>query len=115
MGQSFADYLVRFPGKTRSTLRRKARKLAEKTGGYLSLPVAGDTLVCAHLGYDPDHTRLSPGTELQMDALKKLFAEGRYRWFDFTEGEGAHKAMFGTHSASCRSLMLLRPTLANRA
>lgn len=28
---------------------------------------------------------------------------------------GAHKAMFGTHSAACTRLLLLRPTLANRA
>jgi CelD/BcsL family acetyltransferase involved in cellulose biosynthesis len=183
MGTSFADYMARFSGKTRSTLRRKAKKLAEETGGYtitehrtpaaieaflavalplsaktyqarlldaglpdspaarqamleaaeddrmrafllhaagqpvayLSLPVVGETLVYAHLGYDPDHARLSPGTVLQMDALERLFAESRYRWFDFTEGDGAHKAMFGTHSIGCSSLVLLRPTLANRA
>lgn len=183
MDQSFADYLAQFSAKTRSTLRRKARKLAEDTGGYtitdhrtpaeiedflaaalplsartyqarlldaglpdspvarramleaaeddrmrafllhaggqpvayLSLPVMGKTLVYAHLGYDPDYARLSPGTVLQMDVLEVLFAENRYRWFDFTEGEGAHKAMFGTHSAACTSLMLLRPTLTNRA
>ena len=182
MDQSFADYMARFSGKTRSTLRRKAKKLAEETGGctitehrtpaeieaflaaalplsartyqarlldaglpdtpearramletaeddrmrafllhaggapiaYLSLPVVGGTLIYAHLGYDPDHARLSPGTVLQMDALERLFAEGRYRWFDFTEGDGAHKEMFGTHAAACSSLVLLEPTLANR-
>ena len=187
MSGSFADYMARFSGKTRSTLRRKAKKLAEESGGttvtehrspaeieaflaaalplsaktyqarlldaglpdspearramleaaeddrmrgfllhaggqaiaYLSLPVVGPrtggTLVYAHLGYDPDHARLSPGTVLQMEALERLFAEQRYRWFDFTEGEGAHKAMFGTGSAACSSFVLLRPTLANRA
>lgn len=183
MTGSFEDYMARFSGKTRSTLRRKAKKLAEETGGctisehrtpaeieaflaaalplstrtyqarlldaglpdspearramlaaaeddrmrafllhaglrpiaYLSLPVTGSTLVYAHLGYDPDHARLSPGTVLQMEALERLFAEQRYRWFDFTEGDGAHKAMFGTGSAACSSLVLLRPTLANRA
>lgn len=183
MGTGFAGYMERFSGKTRSTLRRKARKLAEDAGGYavtehrtpaeieafltaalplsartyqarlldaglpdspearramleaaeddrmrafllhaggaavayLSLPVSGRTLVYAHLGYDPDWTRLSVGTVLQMDALERLFAEDRFAWFDFTEGEGAHKAMFGTHSAECASLVLLEPTLANRA
>lgn len=182
MSTSFADYLAQFSGKTRSTLRRKARKLAEETGGYtisehrtpaqietflaaalplsartyqarlldaglpdspaakramleaaeddrmrafllhaggqpiayLCLPVVDQTLVYAHLGYDPDYARLSPGTVLQMDALERLFAEGCFRWFDFTEGDGAHKALFGTHSAACSSLVLLRPTLANR-
>ena len=182
MGQSFDDYMAQFSGKTRSTLRRKARKLADEAGGYtvtehrtpaeieaflaaalplsartyqarlldaglpespqarramleaaeadrmrafllhaggqpvayLSLPLAGQTLVYAFLGYDPDWARLSVGTVLQMDALERLFAEQRYRWFDFTEGDGAHKEMFGTHAAACSSLVLLEPTLANR-
>lgn len=182
MGQSFDDYMAQFSGKTRSTLRRKARRLADEAGGYtvsehrtpaeieaflaaalplsartyqarlldaglpespearramleaaeadqmrafllhaggqpvayLSLPIAGQTLVYAFLGYDPDWARLSVGTVLQMDALERLFAEQRYRWFDFTEGDGAHKEMFGTHAAACSSLVLLEPTLANR-
>jgi CelD/BcsL family acetyltransferase involved in cellulose biosynthesis len=182
MAGSFADYMAGFSGKTRQTLRRKAKRLAEATGGftvtehrtpaeieaflaaalplsertyqarlldaglpsdaasrramleaaeddrmrafllhasgrpvaYLSLPVTGRTLVYAHLGYDPDHARLSPGTVLQMEALERLFAEQRFAWFDFTEGDGAHKALFGTHHVTCSSLMLLEPTLANR-
>jgi CelD/BcsL family acetyltransferase involved in cellulose biosynthesis len=183
MGQSFDAYMAQFSGKTRSTLRRKVRKLADETGGYavsehrtpteieaflaaalplsaktyqarlldaglpdspvarrailaaaeadrmrafllhaggqavayLALPVVGETLVYAHLGYLPAHARLSPGTVLQMDALERLFAEQRYRWFDFTEGDGAHKELFGTDHVACSSLMLLEPTLANRA
>lgn len=182
MAQGFEAYMGRFSGKTRSTLRRKARKLAEEAGGYtvtehrspaeiaaflaaalplsartyqarlldaglpddaaarramleaaeaglmrafllhaggapvayLSLPVVDGTLVYAHLGYDPGWARLSVGTVLQMDALERLFAERRFRWFDFTEGDGAHKEMFGTHHAACSSLVLLEPTLANR-
>ncbi len=183
MSGDFASYMAQFSGKTRSTLRRKARKLADETGGYtitehrtpeeveaylavalplsartyqarlldaglpdspaarramleaaeadrmrafllhaggeaaayLALPVTGQTLVYAHLGYDPAWARLSPGTVLQMDALERLFAEARYRWFDFTEGDGAHKEMFGTGHADCSSLVLLEPTLANRS
>lgn len=183
MAGSFEDYLGRFSGKTRSTLRRKGRKLARELGGYtvsehrtpaeverfldaalplsertyqarlldaglpddaaarsamlaaaeddrmrcfllhtggkpvayLSLPVTGRTLVYEHLGYDPDRARLSPGTVLQLEALERLFAEDRFAFFDFTEGEGAHKAMFGTDHAECSSFVLLDPTLANRA
>lgn len=180
---TFDEYLNRFSAKTRSTLRRKGRKLAKEAGdytisehrtpaeveqfitaarplsartyqarlldaglpdtpdarkamleqaeadrmrcfllslgqqpiAYLSLPVEGDTLVYAHLGYDPDYARHSPGTVLQLEALERLFAEARFRWFDFTEGEGAHKAMFGTASVDCASFLLLAPTAANRA
>lgn len=183
MGLGLAGYTARFSGKTRSTLRRKARKLGEIPGGYavtahrtpadietflgaayplsartyqarlldaglpdspqarremleaaeddrmrafllhaggeavayLSLPVSGRTLIYAHLGYHPDWAAFSVGTVLQMEALEHLFAEDRFAWFDFTEGEGAHKAMFGTHSVACTSLVLLEPTLANRA
>lgn len=82
---------------------------------YLTLPVDGDTLVYAFLGFDPDWARLSPGTVLQMEALERLFAEDRYRYFDFTEGHGAHKAMFGTDRVQCASFYLLKPTLTNRA
>lgn len=183
MALGFEGYMARFSGKTRSTFKRKARKLAEAAAGgfhvtahrtpaeierflaaavplsaktyqarllnaglpddpasrramleaaeadrmrafllhaggtaiaYLALPVRGKTLIYAHLGYDPDWARLSPGTVLQIEALALLFAEQRFAWFDFTEGEGDHKALFGTHAAACSSLVLLRPTLANR-
>ena len=182
-GISFEDYLGRFSGKTRSTLRRKARKLAKEAGdytltehrspaqieafldaalplsaktyqarlldaglpdsekarksmisnaecgqircfllwvneapiAYLSLPLQGRTLVYAHLGYDPEFARFSPGTVLQLLALERLFAEDAYAYFDFTEGEGAHKAMFGTDSIECSSFVLLSPTITNRA
>lgn len=183
MAGDYDEYLARFSGKTRSTLRRKQRKLADEFGGtlevtehrtpaeieaflqqalplsartyqarlldaglpeddisqttmlakaeagemrcyllrargkaiaYLSLPVEGETLVYAHLGYDPDWAQFSPGTVLQMHALESLFAEQRYRWFDFTEGEGAHKAMFGTGSVECASFLLLKGDVSNR-
>ncbi|MEM7689840.1 MAG: GNAT family N-acetyltransferase [Pseudomonadota bacterium] len=184
MDGSFDDYMARFSGKTRSTLRRKARKLEKEVGAgfavtehrtpseietfltrakplsamtyqarlldaglpdtpeakaemlrlaqddqmrayllegadgpiaYLALPVQSSSVIYAHLGYHPDWARLSPGTVLQMEALQRLFAEDRYTHFDFTEGDGAHKAMFGTHHIRCASFALLAPTLANRA
>ncbi|KWV95589.1 GNAT family N-acetyltransferase [Erythrobacter sp. AP23] len=184
MAGTFEEYLARFSGKTRSTLRRKRRRLEKASGGaldlrayrtpeeidtfsqlalplsrktyqarlldaglpdndaeraerralagndqvrafllflegtpvaYLYLPVVRDTLVYAYLGFDPEHASLSPGTVLQMAALEVLFAEDRFRYFDFTEGEGAHKALFGSASVRCASFVMLRPTLANRA
>ena len=81
---------------------------------YLYLPIVRDTLIYAHLGYDPAHAALSPGTVLQLAALELLFAEERFRYFDFTEGDGAHKALFGTASVRCASFLLLRPSLANQ-
>lgn len=90
-------------------LRIDGRALA-----YLYLPLEGDTVVYAFLGYDPDYAQYSPGTVLQLDALERLFAERRYRYFDFTEGEGAHKAMFGTDMVEACSFFLLNPGIRNR-
>jgi CelD/BcsL family acetyltransferase involved in cellulose biosynthesis len=183
MTGSYDDYLARFSSKTRSTFRRKERKLAELSGGaidireyrtpddmdeflkyaeplsrityqaklldaglpttgeaqaemmalaaqnrirafllfiegkavsYLYLPIENDIISYAFLGYDPAVANLSPGTVLQLYALEKLFAESCYRYFDFTEGEGAHKQMFGTHSIQACSFLLLKPNTAHR-
>jgi CelD/BcsL family acetyltransferase involved in cellulose biosynthesis len=176
-------YLARFSGKTRSTLRRKTRRLAERCGGaldlrryaapgemeafhcharavsvltyqerlldlgmpdgdsavaqlkaraqrnevrgwvlfvrdrpiaYLHAPAEGDVLILGHLGYDPAFAAMSPGTVLMFEAMRQLAAEGRYRLFDFTEGEGQHKRLFGTDAVPCVDVLLLRPTFANR-
>jgi CelD/BcsL family acetyltransferase involved in cellulose biosynthesis len=187
MAGDFDAYMAQFSGKTRSTLNRKSRKLAELSGGaldiraytsptqmaeflnhalplsaltyqerlldaglprgekaradmvamaaadgirayllfmdgqavaYLYLPIEGpdeaQTLVYAFLGFHPDYAQYSVGTVLQMEALRQLFAENRYRYFDFTEGEGSHKALFGTHSVEGASFIALKPTATNR-
>ena len=178
----FDAYLGRFSAKTRSTLKRKVRKLVERSGGqldlrsysrpdqiddfyrharavsattyqerllkaglpegegalaamrelagrdamrgwilfvnqrpisYLYAPAAGDTLLYAHLGYDPEWADLSPGTVLQIEAMRALMAERRFRTFDFTEGDGQHKRQFATGAIDCVDLLLLRPTPSN--
>lgn len=81
---------------------------------YLYCPVVGDTVIYAHVGHDPAHNDLSPGAVLQLEAMRDLFAEQRFRSFDFTEGEGQHKRQFATGGVACVDLLLLRPTLVNR-
>lgn len=179
---NFETYLAGFSAKSRSTLRRKARRLAEQSGGafdlrvyhtvaevdefhgqarivsarsyqerqlgaglpdgpaaraelrhlaaqdawrgwvlflggrpiaYLHAPAEGETLIYAYLGYDPDFAELSPGTVLQFEAMRQLMAERRFRWFDFTEGDGQHKRLFATGALDCVDLLLLRRTPAN--
>jgi CelD/BcsL family acetyltransferase involved in cellulose biosynthesis len=80
---------------------------------YLYAPADGATLIYAYLGYDPDFADLSPGTVLQFEAMRQLMDEGRFRLFDFTEGEGQHKRLFSTGEIACVDLLLLRPTLPN--
>jgi CelD/BcsL family acetyltransferase involved in cellulose biosynthesis len=82
---------------------------------YLYLPVRNDILTYAYLGFDAGYAELSPGTVLQIEALRRLFAEERYRYFDFTEGEGAHKRLFGTGHVACATITVLKPGLSNWA
>ena len=179
---SFDEYLETFSSRSRSTLKRKVRKLADASGGtldirlyrspeeveefyrharavsaktyqeklldaglpegeeflaemrdqarqdqmrgwilclggepisYLYAPAEGRTLIYAYLGYDPDHAALSPGSVLQFEAMRQLMEEGRFALFDFTEGEGQHKRLFGTGSVECVDLLLVRRTIAN--
>jgi CelD/BcsL family acetyltransferase involved in cellulose biosynthesis len=178
----FENYLETFSSRSRSTLKRKVRKLADASGGkldvccyrsaeeleefyrqartvsvrtyqerllsaglpesddflsdmrdlarrdavrawilfldgapisYLYAPAEGQTLIYAYLGYDPDHAALSPGSVLQHEAMRQLMEEGRFGLFDFTEGEGQHKRLFGTGSVECVDLLLVRRTLRN--
>jgi len=81
---------------------------------YLYAPAEGDALIYSHLGYDPAAAALSPGTVLQLEAMRQLMAEGRFALFDFTEGEGQHKLQFGTGGVECVDLLLLRQGAGNR-
>jgi len=81
---------------------------------YLYMPVADDTLIYAYLGYDPQEAEHSPGTVLQVEAIRQLAGEGRYSRLDFTEGEGQHKRLFSTGGVGCADVLLLRPTIGNR-
>jgi Acetyltransferase (GNAT) domain len=75
---------------------------------YLYCPVhRGIVVVYDRLGYDPEWSRLSPGTVLQILALQALFAERRFAIFDFTEGEGQHKELFSTRSCLCADVFVL--------
>ncbi len=80
---------------------------------YLYAPAQGLTLIYAYLGYDPDFAELSPGTVLQLEAMRLLMAERRFRLFDFTEGEGQHKRLFASGGVDCVDLLLVRRSAAN--
>jgi len=84
-----------------------------RPASYLHAPAEGDTLIYAHLGYDPEFAELSPGTVLQFEVMRQLMAERRFRRFDFTEGDGRHKRLWATGAIDCVDLLLLRPTAAN--
>lgn len=88
---------------------------AEKPISYLYCPVNDGVLDYSYLGYDPDYINLSVGTVLQWLALEQLFAESRFRFFDFTEGQSQHKRLFSTHQTLCAHVYFLRRTVRNAA
>ncbi|MBI3709880.1 MAG: GNAT family N-acetyltransferase [Proteobacteria bacterium] len=87
--------------------------LKGKPISYLYCPIEDGRVIYGFLGFDPAHAGLSAGTVLQMLALEQLFSEKRYRLFDFTEGEGAHKTLFSTELRLCANVFYLRPSLKN--
>lgn len=97
----------------RDAMRGWVLFLDRRPVAYLYAPADGPTLIYAHLGYDPEVADLSPGTVLQFEAMRELMDEGRFRLFDFTEGEGQHKRLFSTGEVDCVDLLLLNPTPAN--
>ena len=82
---------------------------------YLWCSAEGDALRYDYVGHDPALSEWSPGTVLHAAAFEELFAERRFRRFDFTEGEGQHKRQFATGGEPCVDLLLLRATAVNRA
>ena len=88
--------------------------MGEAPVAYLWCAGEGSALRYDYVGHDPAHQALSPGSVLMGVALRDLFAD-RFARFDFTEGEGQHKRTLASGGVACRDLLLLRPTLANRA
>jgi hypothetical protein len=86
---------------------------AAKAIAYIFCPVHDGNLSYDCVGFDPDYHQWSPGTVLQYLALQSLFAERRFRCFDFTEGEGAHKQFFGNRSVLCADILYFRKTARN--
>ena len=96
------------------TVRAWLLFVEERPVAYLYCPVQAGTVIYEYVGHDPACNDLSPGTVLQLEAMRDLFAEGSFRRFDFTEGEGQHKRSMATGGIECVDLLLLRPTMANR-
>jgi Acetyltransferase (GNAT) domain len=84
-----------------------------KPVSYLYCPVNDGVLLYAYLGYDPDYMKLSVGTVLQWLALQQLFGEGRFRAFDFTDGQSDHKRLFSTHQRRCANVFFVKASLRN--
>ncbi|WP_238560115.1 GNAT family N-acetyltransferase [Sphingomonas sp. Mn802worker] len=106
-----ADALIAAAGEDRA--RAWLLFLGDAPIAYLWCGADRETLRYDYVGHDPTHQALSPGSVLMAEALGDLFTD-RFRWFDFTEGEGQHKRGLASGGVACRDELLLRPTIANR-
>lgn len=76
----------------------------------------GATYYYIDVGFDPDYAKWSVGSMLQLKVLRDLFASpGTPVLFDFSTGEGQHKARFGNFSRPEANVMLLPKTMRMRA
>jgi len=82
----------------------------ERPIAYMYCPVRDGVLLYQYVGYDPAYQHGSPGTVLQYLALEQIFAEGKFLYFDFTEGQGQHKEQLATHAALCANICYFRPS-----
>jgi CelD/BcsL family acetyltransferase involved in cellulose biosynthesis len=89
--------------------------LGGRPAAYLLCPIYDGRVLYEWVGYEPDLATLSPGTVLQYLALEKLFAEGCFELFDFTEGEGGHKEFWARSHAQCADVYYFPRNLKNAA
>lgn len=86
----------------------------DKPVSYLYSPIEESALIYAHLGYDPEYSKQSVGTVLQSLVIEQLCDEQRFKYFDFTEGQSAHKRLFASHQVKRANILYLKNTLKNR-
>jgi GNAT acetyltransferase-like protein len=82
---------------------------------YLCLPISDNVLEYAFLGYDPAYSHVSPGTVLLYHSIERIFAENRFRQFDFGYGKNQTKEVFCTGKHLRADVYYLRTSLKHLA
>lgn len=85
-----------------------------KPVSYLYCPIENNKFIYSHLGYLPEMANHSVGTVLQMLVLEDIFNNETADYFDFTEGQSAHKTLFSTGSIHCANIMYLKNSFSNK-
>lgn len=89
--------------------------IAGEPAAYLYATIEAGTVVHRQAGCDPAFADLAPGAVLQLEALRDLFAERAPKRFDFATGNIPDAPALASAGIPCVDLLLLRPSLANRA
>ena len=87
--------------------------IAGEPAAYLYATIEAGTVIHRHAACDPAFVDLVPGAVLQLEALRDLFGERAPKRFDFANASDAQA--LASEGVACVDLLLLRPSLANRA
>lgn len=88
----------------------------EKTPcAYIYCPIIDNVYQYSYLGHLPQYSNFSPGTVLQLNLLRHIYSQKlKAQYFDFTEGDGAHKRLFSTNLYTCCNCLVGNDNLANQ-
>jgi Acetyltransferase (GNAT) domain len=89
--------------------------VAGEPAAYLYATIDAGTVIHRHTACDPAFADLGAGAVLQLEALRDLFAERAPKRFDFASGNTPDARALASAGVACLDLLLLRPSLANRA
>lgn len=73
---------------------------------YIYCPISDGVLLYQYLGFDPQYNKMSVGTILHWLVFQDIFEEGKFKYFDFTEGQSDHKKQFSTDSLFCGNVYM---------
>ena len=89
--------------------------IAGEPAAYLYATIDAGTVIHRQAACDPAFADLAPGAVLQLEALRDLFGERAPKRFDFATGNTTDALALASAGVPCLDLLLLRPSLANRA
>jgi hypothetical protein len=89
--------------------------IAGEPAAYLYATIEAGTVIHRHAACDPAFADLGPAAVLQLEALRDLFGEHAPKRFDFATCNAIDALGLASAGIPCLDLLLLRPSLANRA
>lgn len=89
--------------------------IAGEPAAYLYATIEAGTAIHRQAACDPAFVDLGAGAVLQLEALRDLFGERAPKRFDFAACNATDALALASVGIPCLDLLLLRPSLANRA
>lgn len=83
---------------------------------YTYVPTVNQgVLLYDYNGYDPEYSKLSPGTVMQYGIIEDLCEDPDVNYYDLCAGQDDAKTLFSTDSIYCADILVLKKSLKNWA